>query len=221
MSNYLSGNSVRFLVSDMFGTYTDTRLIAPFRDEHGILLSVMPPYMHWMNHMVEDMIQRTGSMVRVRLPGLVGKVVNNKAIMDAAIFWPYAHEHANQCQVLWLSGCASYECITGSKISDPVQMHPFGTVAYMHVEPRYRINRQSDVAEKTFHLFNGALIFVCPGADVPRADLLLRKNGQVIRSEKTTYPHLKLGEEVAIDEAMNSGGGESNYNPVALGSEMS
>ena len=137
-----------------------------------------------MNHIVEDMIQRTGSMVRVRLPGLVGKVVNNKAITDAAIFWPYAHEHANQCRALWLSGCTSYECITGSKISDPVQMHPFGTVAYMHVEPRYRINRQSDVAEKTFHLFNGALIFVCPGADVPRADLLLRKNGQVICSEK-------------------------------------
>ena len=45
--------------------------------------------------------------------------------------------------------------------------------------------------------------------------------GKLFVLKKTTYPHLKLGEEVAIDEAMNRGGGESNYNPVALGSEMS
>ena len=52
---YLSGNPVREIVSGMFSTYMDTRLIANFRDDKGIILSAMPPYMHWMNHIAEDM----------------------------------------------------------------------------------------------------------------------------------------------------------------------
>ena len=47
---YLSGNVVREIVSGMFSTYMVTRLITNFRDTKGIILSVMPPYMHWMNH---------------------------------------------------------------------------------------------------------------------------------------------------------------------------
>ena len=38
---YLSGNPVRKIVSDIFSAYMDTRLIANFRDDKGIILSVM------------------------------------------------------------------------------------------------------------------------------------------------------------------------------------
>ena len=62
-------------------------------------------------------------------------------------------------------------------------MHPFGTVAYMFIEPRYRTHRQSDVAERCYHLCNGAFnYFAHPGVDVPRANVLLRTNGQVALS---------------------------------------
>ena len=43
---YLSGNPVREIVPGMFSTYMGTRLIANFRDDKGIILSVMPPFMH-------------------------------------------------------------------------------------------------------------------------------------------------------------------------------
>ena len=50
MFQYLSGNAVREIVPDMFSTYMGTRLIANLRDTKGIILSVMPPYMHWIKH---------------------------------------------------------------------------------------------------------------------------------------------------------------------------
>ena len=100
-------------------------------------------------------------------------------------------------------------------------MHPFGTVAYMFIEPRYRTHRQSDVAERCYHLCNGAFnYFVHPGVDVPRANVLLRTNGQVVLSGKTVYPYLKLSDDLAVNGAMLNEGGESAYNPVALDDNM-
>ena len=100
-------------------------------------------------------------------------------------------------------------------------MHPFGTVVYMSVESRYRMHRQSDVAERCYHMCNGALnYFVHPGIDVPRANVLLRTNGQVVLSGKTVYPYLKLSDDLAVNDAMLNEGGESAYNPVALDDNM-
>ena len=65
-------------------------------------------------------------------------------------------------------------------------MHPFGAVAYMLIEPRYRLRRHSDVAERCYHLCNGAFnYFAHPGVGVPRENVLLRTNGQVALSGKT------------------------------------
>ena len=102
-------------------------------------------------------------------------------------------------------------------------MHPFGTVAYMFfIEPRYRLHRHSDVAERCYHLRNGAFdYFVHPGVDVPRAKALLRTNGQVVLSGKTVDPYLKLSDDLAVDDAMSNEGGVSAYNPAALDDNMS
>ena len=83
---YLSGNVVREIVSDMFLVYMDTRLIANFRDTKGIILSAMPPYMHWMNHIAEDMIHRNTISTRVRLPGLRGKFVKGRRTPSGTFF---------------------------------------------------------------------------------------------------------------------------------------
>ena len=92
----LSGNAVREIVSDMFLTYMDTRLIANFRDTKGIILSVMPPYMHWMNHIAEDMIHRSTISTRVRLQGLRGKMIKGRPIGDPSVYHPFATKHSNQ-----------------------------------------------------------------------------------------------------------------------------
>ena len=97
----------------------------------------------------------------------------------------------------------------------------FGTVAYMFVEPRCRIHRHSDVAERCYHLCNGAFnYFVHPGVDVPRANVLRRINGQVVLSGKTVYPYLKLSDDLAVNDAMFNEGGVSAYNPVSLDDNM-
>ena len=227
---YLSGNPVREIVSDMFSTYMDTRLIANFRDDKGIILSVMPPYMHWMNHIAEDMIHRNTISTRVRLPGLRGKIVKGRPIDDPSVYHPFATEHSNQChnhspyfplQKRFGFPQTPFQCINRDRATAPVEMHPFGTVAYMFIEPRYRTHRQSDVAERCYHLCNGAFnYFVHPGVDVPRANVLLRTNGQVVLSGKTVYPYLKLPDDLAVNDAMLNEGGDSAYNPVALDDNM-
>ena len=227
---YLSGNAVREIVSDMFSTYMDTRLIANFRDTKGIILSVMPPYMHWMNHIAEDMIHRNTISTRVRLPGLRGKIVKGRPIDDPSVYHPFATEHSNQChnhspyfplQKRFGFPQTPFQCINRDRVTPPVEMHPFGTVAYMFIEPRYRIHRHSDVAERCYHLCNGAFnYFVHPGVDVPRANVLLRTNGQVVLSGKTVYPYLKLSDDLAVNDAMLNEGGVSAYNPVSLDDNM-
>ena len=100
-------------------------------------------------------------------------------------------------------------------------MHPFGTVAYMFIEPRYRLHRHSDVTERCYHLCNGAFnYFVHPGVDVPRANVLLRTNGQVVLSGKILYPYRRLSDDLAVNDAMLNEGGDSAYNPVALDDNM-
>ena len=101
-------------------------------------------------------------------------------------------------------------------------MHPFDTVAYMFIKPRYRMHRYSDVAERCYHLCNDAFnYFAHPGVDVPHANVLLRTtNGQVVLSGKTVYPYLKLSGDLAVNETMLNEGGDSAYNPVALGNNM-
>ena len=94
---YLSGNAVREIVSDMFSTYMVTRLIATFWDTKGISLSVTPPYMYWMNHIAEDMIHRNTISTRVRLPGLRGKIIKGQPIDDPSVYHPSATEHSKQC----------------------------------------------------------------------------------------------------------------------------
>ena len=82
-------------------------------------------------------------------------------------------------------------------------MHPFGAVAYMSIEQRYRFHRHSDVAERCYHLCNGAFgYFAHPGVDVPRANALLRTNGQVALSGKTVYPYLKPQGDLSVNNAM-------------------
>ena len=97
---YLSGNAVREIVSDTFSTYMDTRHIANFRDTKGIILGATPPYMHWMNHIAEDMIHRSTISTRVRLPGLRGKIVKERPINDPSVYHPFATERSNQCRNL-------------------------------------------------------------------------------------------------------------------------
>ena len=95
------------------------------------------------------------------------------------------------------------------------------TVAYMSIEPRCRVHRHSDVAERCYHLCNGAFNYlVHPGVDVPRANALLRINGQVVLSGKTVYPYLKLSDDLAVNDAMLNEGGVSAYNPVSLDGNM-
>ena len=114
-----------------------------------------------------------------------------------------------------------FQCINRDRVTPPVEMHPFGTVAYMFIEPRYRIHRHSDVAERCYHLCNGAFnYFVHPGVDVPRANVLLRTNGQVVLSGKTVYPYLRLSDDLAVNDAMLNEGGVSAYNPVSLDDNM-
>ena len=68
---------------------------------------------------------------------------------------------------------------------------------------------------------NGAFnYFVYPGVDVPRANVLLRTNGQVVLSGKPVYPYLKLSDDLAVNDAMLNEGGDSAYNPVALDDNM-
>ena len=101
-----------------------------------------------------------------------------------------------------------FQCINRDRVMPPVDMHPFGTAAYMSIEPRYRMHRQSDVAERCYHLCNGAFnYFAHPGVDVPRANVL---------SGKTVYPYLKLSDDLAVNDAMLNEGGDSTYDPVAL-----
>ena len=79
------------------------------------------------------------------------------------------------------------------------------------------VNPTSDVAERCYHLCSGAFnYFAHPGVDVPRANVLLRTNGQVVLSGKTVYPYLKLPDDLAVNDAMLNEGGDSAYNPVAL-----
>ena len=114
-----------------------------------------------------------------------------------------------------------FQCINSDRATAPVEMHPFGTVSYMFIEPRYRTHRQSDVAERFYHLCNGAFnYFVHPGVDVPRANVLLRTNGQVVLSGKIVYPYLKLPDDLAVNDAMLNGGGGSAYHPVAIDDNM-
>ena len=140
---YLSGNAVREIVSDMFVfTYMDTRRIANFRDTKGIILSGMPPYMHWMNHIAEDMIHRNTISTRVRLPGLRGKFVKGRPIDDPSVYHPFATEHSNQChnhspyfplQKRFGFLQSPFQCINSDRATPPVEMHPFGTIAYIYV----------------------------------------------------------------------------------------
>ena len=192
---YLSSNALRELVSDMFSTYTGTRLIANFRDTKGIILRVMPPYMHWMNHIAEDMIHRSTISTRVRLPGLRGKIIKGRPIDDPSVYHPFATEHSNPChnhspyfplQKRFGFPQTPFQCINRDHVISQVDMHPFGTVAYMFIEPRSCLHRHSEVAERCYHLFNGAFnYFVHPGVDVPRANVLLQTNDQVVLSRKT------------------------------------
>ena len=77
------------------------------------------------------------------------------------------------------------------------------------------------MAERCYHLCNGAFnYFVHPGVDVPRANVLLRTNGQVVLSGKTVYPYLKLSDDLAVNDAMLNEGGVSAYNPVSLDDNM-
>ena len=191
---YLSGNAVREIVSDMFLTYTDTRLIANFRDTKGIILSVMPPYMHWMNHIAEDMIHCNTISTRVRLPGLRGKIIKGRSIDDPSVYRPFASEHSNQChnhspyfplQKRFGFPQTPFQCTIHDRVTPPAEVHPFDTVAYRLIEPRCCLHRRSDSAEGCYHLRNGAFnYFVQPGVDVPRANVLLRTNSQVVLSEK-------------------------------------
>ena len=91
----------------------------------------------------------------------------------------------------------------------------------MFIEPRYRVHRHSDVAERCYHLCNGAFnYFVHPGVDVPRANVLLRTKGQVVLSGKTVYPYPKLSDDLVVNDAMLNEGGVSAYNPVSLDDNM-
>ena len=56
--------------------------------------------------------------------------------------------------------------------------------------------------------------------EVPRANVLLRTNGQVVLSGKTVYPYLKLSDDLAVNDAMLNEGGVSAYNPVSLDDNM-
>ena len=139
----------------------DTRLIANFRDTKGIILSVMPPYMHWINHIAGDMIHRNTISTRVRLPGLRGKVIKGRPIDDPSVYHPIATGHSNQChdhspyfplQKRFGFPQTPFQCINRDRVTPPVEMHPFGMVAYMFIESRYRLHRHSDVAERCYHL---------------------------------------------------------------------
>ena len=227
---YLSGNAVREIVSDMFSTYMDTRLIANFRDTKGILLSAMPPYMHWMNHIAEDMIHRNTISTRVRLPGLRGKIVKGRPIDDPSVYHPFATEHSNQChnhspyfplQKRFGFPQTPFQCINRDRVTPPVEMHPFGTVAYMFIEPRYRIHRHSDVAERCYHLCNGAFnYFVHPGVDVPRANVLLRTNAAVphyLRTASAAFPHCLRTASALLPHCFRTAGGMAVRAPLAGG----
>ena len=114
-----------------------------------------------------------------------------------------------------------FQCINRDRVMPPVDMHPFGTAAYMSIEPRCRMHRQFDVAERCYHLCNGAFnYFAHPGVDVPRANVLLRSNDRVVLSGKTFYPYLKLPGDLAVNDAMLNESGDSAYNPVALDDNM-
>ena len=61
-------------------------------------------------------------------------------------------EHSNQCHnhspyfpLQERSGFPQtpFQCINHDRVAPPVEMHPYGTVAYMFIEPRYRIHRHS------------------------------------------------------------------------------
>ena len=64
------------------------------------------------------------------------------------------------------------------------------------------------------------LTFVHPGVDVPRANVLLRTNGQVAIFGKTVHPYLKLSDDLAVNGAMLNEGGISAYNPASLDDNM-
>ena len=143
MFQYLSGNAVREVVSDMFPTYMDARLIANFRDTKGIILSAIPPYMHWTNHIAEGMIHRNTISTRVRLPGLRGKILKGQPIDDPSVYHPFITEHSNQChnqspyfplqKRLGFPQTPS-QCIHRDRVTPSVEMYPFGTdcLVYVH-----------------------------------------------------------------------------------------
>ena len=185
---------------------------------------------HWINHIAEDMIHHNTSSTRVRLPGLRGKIVKGRPIGDPSVYRPFATGHSNQChnhspyfplQKRFGFPQTPFQCTNRDRVTPPAEMHPFGTVAYMSIEPRYRMHRQSDVAERCYHRRNGAFNnFVHPSVDVPRANVLLRTNGQVVLSGKTVYPYLKLPDDLAVNDAILNEGGDYAYNPVALDDNM-
>ena len=77
------------------------------------------------------------------------------------------------------------------------------------------------MGERCYHLCNGAFYyFPHPGVDVPRANVLLRTNDQVVLSDKTVYPYLKLSDDLAVNDAMLNEGGVSAYSPVSLDGNM-
>ena len=82
---YLSGNAVREIVSDMFSTYRQ------FLRHNEIILSAMPTYMHWMNHIAGDMIHRSTISTRVCMPGLRGKIIKGQPIDDPSVYHPFCH----------------------------------------------------------------------------------------------------------------------------------
>jgi len=203
-----TGRYIKFLYSDMFSSYMSfvgEESIAAFRNEYGITLHVIPPYMHHKNHEAEASIHQCTKGTRARLRHLLHQEVRHHPIPNPAAYWPYAWQHSIQSYNMlpnatlekrWSIICTPWQMFTGVFTKHVMNLHPFGETAFTLIEKKQRDGKLGPVRERCLYLCNGHMNSLQNKfSHMPDSDILLFCNNANIKtSGKVTFPYLSLEE---------------------------
>ena len=186
--------------TDLASYNVDYPVVTQWRAKFGVGMECPPPYMHWLNHIVEQKNDVLKRGMRTCLQQLVGKTICGKLVTreNCWQYWDIAHHH-NIC-LLWNRPERSLQQKLGFPAAPaqvyfqspvPIQIdgkhRAFGETCYRYVDIQNRSNIAA-AAEACTYLFPASF---CPFLDkiveIPKGHVVINSKGNLVVSGQLRF----------------------------------